>query len=805
MRNGYTGCKGEDAGRFVALEAYRRKRDFSKTPEPEGKVAGGAVGGLRFVVQKHAARRLHYDFRLEWEGVLKSWAVPKGPSLDPAQKRLAVQVEDHPLDYGGFEGTIPEGEYGGGTVLLWDRGMWRPLEDAARGLADGKLKFELEGEKLRGRWALVRTRTDDPDKPQWLLMKERDGHARGPEAPDILEERPESVQSGRSLEEIAREPEATWGRAEPVPLPRKAAPKRVRAGPPEEDGAAVEAASVAGEVPAAFPEEVPVQLATLTKEAPEGREWLHEIKYDGYRLLAYVRRGSVRMVSRNGLDWTHRFGRIVAALRELPVREAVLDGEAVVLAESGASDFQTLQRALKGEKRKPVDFVAFDLLYLNGADLRGAGLLDRKAALRRLLEAAPAAVRQAVRYSDHVEGEGRRFYEEACKVGLEGVVSKRRDSAYAGGRAREWLKTKCVKRQEFVVGGYTDPEGSRTGFGALLVGARDEAGALVYCGKVGTGFNARELAALHKELAGLERADPPFRNPPRGAEARGVHWVEPRLVVEVAYFEMTVEGMLRHPSFQGSRADKAPAEVVLERPGRPEAPETALPAPAAPQAGAETVAARKPRGKRPAGRKEDGTVEAKEGEGAERAGGFSLPQGVELTHPEKVLFAEAGVTKGGLAAYYHGVAPRLLPWIAGRPLALVRCPEGAQKACFFQKHFTEAMPPGLLPIDIKEKEEKAPYAYLEDESGVMALVQRGVLEIHPWGCRVENPEWPDQLIFDLDPGEGVPWGEVLGTALLLRAVPFQVVACADAAASVDAPSSRRRGRKSYLRKCDILK
>jgi bifunctional non-homologous end joining protein LigD len=659
----------------MALEEYRAKRNFERTPEPSGGGPGAARG--MFVVQKHAARRLHYDFRLELDGVLKSWAVTRGPSLNPHDKRLAVRVEDHPLDYGGFEGVIPKGQYGGGTVMVWDTGRWEPVGPADEGLAKGVLKFRLDGRKLKGAWALVQMKRDPKN---WLLIKEQDGEAR-PGA-DLLAEQPLSVRSGRSLEQIAAE-----------------------------SAGGVPVAEIKGAKPAPMPECVEPQLCTLVAAAPEGGDWLHEIKYDGYRVLCRIDGGTARLLTRGGLDWTDKFAAVARALASLPCRQALLDAEVVVLNASGASDFSALQEALSAGRDRDMALFAFDLLYLDGYDLTAATLEERKAALARLLEGAPPPLR----YSDHVAGRGPEFAAKACSFALEGVVSKRRDRPYRPGRGGDWLKAKCTARQEFVIAGYTPPSSGRAGFGALLLGYWQD-GVLRYAGKVGTGFSQRTQEAVLGKLVPLQRPTSPLADPPKDS----VTWVEPQLVAEVEFSEWTPGGHLRHPSFQGLREDKAAADVVREA--------------------------------TPGDSRRDTGVEAK-------------LQGFAFTHPDRVLWPGQGVTKKGLAAYYADVAPFMLPHVAGRPLSLVRCPEGEGADCFFQRHALAGLGDGVKTVPVPGEE---PTLWIDGVEGLFALVQVGVLEIHNWGSRVDHIERPDRLCFDLDPDPDLPWSRVVEAARQVR-------------------------------------
>lgn len=718
----------------MGLQEYKRKRNFSVTPEPAGKVQ--ETSGNSFVIQKHAATRLHYDFRLEMDGVLKSWAVPKGPSLDPGEKRLAVHVEDHPLEYGDFEGIIPKGQYGGGTVLLWDHGTWHPIEDAAKGYRKGHLHFRLEGEKLHGGWHLVRLHGQQAgeDKQNWLLFKENDDIAVPGSGDAVVTEYPASVATGRTIEEIAADPDRVWQSNREEKIDKKAAKAPVKAKAKalkSQTASSVEPSKIAGARKGRLPGAIEPQLATLVDEAPRGEEWVHELKLDGYRVLCEVKDGKARIWTRNGKDWTNRFTPVAEAVAQLPVRAALLDGEVAVLEPNGTTSFQALQNALSESRDRDLVYFAFDLLHLDGYDLRGATLLDRKEALTGVLSGNTSPT---IRFSDHVQGAGEAFYQQACRLSLEGIISKRGDMPYRSGRGKEWLKVKCLKRQEFVVVGFTDPEGSRTGFGALLLGVHDDQGELVFAGKVGTGFNDQVLRDLRKRLDKIERKTPAFANPPRGAEARRSHWVKPELVAEVAFTEWTREGILRHPAFQGLREDKPADEVVRE------VPESAGTAKKSAKKGAKKMAA------------------------AEKE---TAVAGVKLSNPEKVLFPEQGVTKRELALYYERIAGWILPRISDRPLTLVRCPEGRAKQCFYQKHVNEHFPKTVRRIQVEEEGDE-PYGLVDSVEGLISLVQVGVLEMHIWGSTRKDIEKPDYVVFDLDPDEGLPWKRVVEGALHLR-------------------------------------
>jgi bifunctional non-homologous end joining protein LigD len=658
----------------MALDVYRRKRDFRRTPEPAGKAGPGRSEHLFFCVQKHAARRLHYDFRLELDGVLKSWAVPKGPSFDPKEKRLAVHVEDHPLDYGTFEGQIPAGEYGAGNVVLWDRGEWIPKEDPHAGYASGKLKFELVGEKLRGGWTLARMggRSGEGGK-NWLLLKERDATARPLEDGDVLEDRPESVAGAPTAAE---------------------APK------------------------AKLPATLEPELATLATEPPAGPEWVHELKYDGYRALCRIAGGKARLVSRSGKDWTRQMAGVARAAETLPVDDAWLDGEIVVVQPNGVTSFQALQNALNADRADALTYYVFDCPFLDGRDLRQLPLVARKQALAALL-ARGGAARDVIRYADHVDGDGAAFFRHATELGVEGIVSKRRDAPYESRRTTAWRKIRAQKRQEFVIGGWTEPAGSRVGLGALLLGVNED-GKLRYVGRVGTGFDDRLLKELRKRLEALHRDTSPFA-PGDVAPPKQSHFVRPELVGEVGFTEWTGDGQLRHPTFQGLREDKGAREVVRERPA-------VLP------------------------KRDDPSSVA----------------GVRLTHPDRVFWPEVGVTKLELARYYEQIADRMLPFVAGRPLSLLRAPEGHTGERFFHKHVGKGWPPALQRVVVKEGSKENAYVMVEDAAGLVALAQMGVLEIHPWGSRHDRIEQPDMLIFDLDPGPELPWKRLVEAAAHTR-------------------------------------
>jgi bifunctional non-homologous end joining protein LigD len=706
----------------MALTEYRKKRDFRKTPEPAGAaVRETASRPLSFVIQKHAARRLHYDFRLELDGVLKSWAVPKGPSLDPGEKRLAVHVEDHPLEYGGFEGVIPEGQYGAGTALIWDRGTWMPIDpNPAEAYAKGNLKFTLDGEKLHGRWVLVRMGGKHAGRrnENWLLIKERDEAAAAQSGDAVIVDNPLSVATGRALYEIAADRDRIWG------------PNGEERPPPAEPRQHADAARVPGAKRGWVPADPRPQLATAADQAPDGPQWFHEIKYDGYRLLARVRDGNVQLLTRNGLDWTEKFPALAERFAELPVAAALIDGELVHLEPDGTTDFGHLQDAISNGHTEALVCYAFDLLHLDGYDLTEAALEDRKAVLAGLV---PPHSEGGLRYSDHQVGRGPEFFHHACSYGLEGIVSKRRDRPYRPGRDDSWIKVKCSNREEFVVIGFTDPARGRQGLGSLILGYYDAQGALHYAGRVGSGFGDVQLSELRSRLDRLERGDPGVVALPKGASVKGVHWTKPALVVDVRYAGWTPDKVLRHATFLGLREDKSPAEVVRDA----DAPVPSMKQDAAAQPAAAPRVARD---------------------------GSTVFEGVRLTHADRVLYPDQGTTKLDLARYYAAIHDWALPQLAHRTLSLVRCPTGQGGKSFFQKHAGASVPEAVTRIEIDGETHLA----VEDLAGLIALVQIGVLEIHPWGSTVDKLETPDRITFDLDPDIGLPWSRIVEAALEIR-------------------------------------
>ncbi len=720
------------------LKEYRAKRDFTKTQEPSGDRAGGTEGAaqpLRFCVQKHDATRLHYDFRIELDGVLKSWAVTRGPSDNPADKRLAVHVEDHPLDYGDFEGTIPEGEYGGGTVMLWDEGTWEPVGDPHEGLESGDLKMRLNGKRLKGEYVLVHMKGRDTKRKSgaprenWLLIKHRDKYARD-DGPLLTERFTKSVSSGRDLDGIARGLKPKKGSTTPAEnvWHSDAGPKAAEKPASKKAAAGLKLPTRAKAKPEALPDYRPPQLATLVSEVPDGPGWVFEMKYDGYRCLAAVSGSSVRLYTRTGQDWTDKFAAIAPAFETLTAGSALIDGELCAFDDKGRTDFSTLKTNLS--TGGPLTFFAFGLLEQDGEDLTRLPLAERKQRLEELL--GKAGANPMVQFSTHVAGNGQKVFETVCRAEHEGIIAKRSDDPYRGERTRSWLKIKCSRRQEFIIAGWSPSTRKKT-FGSLLIGTLED-GRLVYRGRVGTGFTQADSRALQQELDRRARKTSPFDKVPRPI-ARTARWVAPELVAEVAFTEFTPDGVLRHPSFLGLREDKPAAEITIEKPA--DSPEEA-PAPAvalSPQAGIHAAEA----------------------------------AGVRLTSPDRVVYPGQGVTKADLVAYYAAVAERMLPYIEQRPLSLVRCPQGRAKYCFFQKHDTGAFPDQMKHIPIAEKDgHTEEYFYIEDLAGLIAGTQMNVLEWHLWGARIRDVEKAERLIFDIDPDVGLDFAEVRRAAADIR-------------------------------------
>jgi bifunctional non-homologous end joining protein LigD len=712
--------------RDTSIRTYRAKRDFAQTSEPAPRsLQPSTNSALKFVVQKHAARHLHWDFRLEHGGVLWSWAVPKGPSLDPSDKRLAVRVEDHPLDYASFQGSIPEGNYGAGTVEIWDAGEWTPDGDPEDAIQRGELKFRLNGARLNGAFVLVRLRPRGREKVEnWLLIKEHDAEERVGANAEALEAEPgPAIPAAKGAQTTARKKTAAARQAKPgLSAPEEPA---AALSPPSRD------APVADAVPAFLPESQKPELATLAEEPPEGAEWISEVKFDGYRLLVWKEGRQVRLITRNGQDWTDKLPDIARAVAVLKPKTLLADGELVALREDGLSSFAALQAALaNGGSRRGLFLYLFDLLHLDGWDLRGCRLVDRKAALKPLSDWGGA-----LRYSDHLEGESARVRRQACALGLEGIICKLADAPYRAARTRDWLKVKCQGREEFVILGWTPPAGSRRGLGSLHLGFYDEQRRPHYAGGVGTGFSEAELRSLSRRLTAMPSTPPENMllagEPPDPA----IRWVRPELVAEVQFIGWTGFGRIRHATYLGLREDKGPEEVVRDVPS-PEVERQVFHS----QGAVKTTIVHAPAPKR----------------GSQRVGA------VQITHAERELWP--GITKRDLADYWRAVATRALPGIAARPLALLRSPEGIDGERFFQKHGNKGMPPSIR----EGSTEEGPYLVLDSEEGLLACAQMSAIELHVWGSPESDTAHPDHIVFDLDPGEGVSFPTIVEAAKEVR-------------------------------------
>ncbi|WP_439923427.1 DNA ligase D [Nitrobacter sp. JJSN] len=743
------------------LSTYRKKRDFTKTAEPSGKARVAASKQRRFVIQKHDATRLHYDFRLEYEGVFKSWAVTRGPSLDPTEKRLAVEVEDHPLDYGDFEGTIPKGQYGGGTVEIWDRGYWY-AEDPAKGLAKGDLKFALMGEKLKGEWVLVRMKHDRSGgkRTNWLLIKHRDDYARPGSGEAVLND-DRSVASGRTFKQIeegkgkAPEPfmmtrriagsDAVWNSnkgvaAEARATKTSAKPASARKRAPKK---AKTQASKARAIKSEMPDFAGLQLCEISARPPSADGWVHEIKFDGYRIQMQIANGDVTLKTRKGLDWTDKFPAIASAATKLP--DAIIDGEIVALNKKGDPDFSAMQAALSDGNTDDLVFFAFDLLFAEGEDLRPLPLLARKERLRKLLGRSAKSTRAPIRYVEHFDADGEQMLASARDAGLEGIISKRADAPYRAGRGGSWLKIKSRPGHEVVIGGWKTTDGK---FRSLMAGVYN-GDRLVYTGIVGTGYGRDTVKRIMPALKAAAASRSPFsgKNAPTGG--RDVHWLKPELVAEIEFAGWTADGMIRQAAFKGLRADKPAREVRAETPARATVPRlgaTRLGARAAATTRTDMTTSRQPR---TSTTRDRATI-----------------MGVAISHPNKALWPDAGdkqpVTKRDLAAYMETIGGWMLPHIQGRPCSILRAPDGIDGESFFQRH---AMP-GLsdLVTEAKVSGDRKPYLQIDRVEALVAVAQIGGLELHPWNCAPDQYEVPGRLVFDLDPAPEVTFQDVIAAA-----------------------------------------
>ncbi len=687
------------------LASYRQKRNFAVTPEP---AHGGkpSTKALRFVVQKHWARNLHYDFRLEFDGTLKSWAVPKGPSLDPHIKRMAVQVEDHPLSYGDFEGVIPAKQYGAGKVIVWDSGVWLPTVDAAQGFKDGKLKFELRGHKLQGRWTLVRMRGHGEKQVAWLLIKEHDKFERPSGEYDITQALPDSIDTTNHtpIQGLATSAKRT------APAIKKIT-KAV---------AILEHTDLpAGAVKAGLPLKLAPQLATLAESPPEHGEWVYELKFDGYRLMARLDNASVHCFTRNGHDWTAKLPHLAKSLATLGMEGTWLDGEIVVHNAEGLPDFQLLQKAFeapsRGDVKAAITYYVFDMPFFQGYDLRGIALTQRRALLENLLDQQKTG---NIKFSAAFDAPSKDLMLSACKLGLEGLIGKRADSPYESRRSPNWIKLKCGKRQSFLICGYTDPKGARTGLGAVLLGHHDEGGVLQYAGNVGSGFSEKTLAELTQVLKNLSKSESPFTNKP--SIAGKPHWVKPTLWADVSFAELTNTGRIRHGVFHGLTSDKKAQAMTPEAHPKKPAPQV------------------------------------------------SLPASLRLTHPERVIDTQSGLTKLDMVKHYALVAAVMLPHLKGRPVSLVRAPAGTTGELFFQKHAKPGEIPGVTLLPQALDPGHASLLEIKNLTGLLSAAQMNTLEFHTWNGVATSIAKPDRMIFDLDPGDKVSWPDMQEAALLVR-------------------------------------
>ena len=701
-----------------ALNGYRAKRNFALTPEP---AQGGAssAGALSFVIQKHWASHLHYDFRLELDGTMKSWAVPKGPSLDATVKRMAVEVEDHPIAYASFEGTIPARQYGAGRVMIWDTGTWRPLADPREGFRSGRIKFELRGRKLRGKWALIRIKGKGEKQPAWLLIKEKDRYVRPAGEFSVVDELPDSVASPAPPPADALAPATAHGVSAKPGLRRNGGASVARRFPPEATRAKL-------------PAVLAPQLATSADRPPaDPQEWVYEIKFDGYRLLTRVDGGNVNLFTRGGNDWTAKLAGLQAVIAGLKLPAGWYDGEIVVPGEHGMPDFGALQRSFEAAHTDDIVLYLFDIPFFDGHDMRAVPLEARRAVLQRLLAGAPS---QRLRFSESFDAPAHSLLASACKLGLEGLIAKRRESSYVSRRSPDWIKLKCGRRQEFVIGGYTDPQGTRAGIGALLLGVHDEKGMLQYAGRVGTGFDTHTLLALKGRLAAISAAIRPFANAGR-IDGRP-HWVQPALVAEVSFADWTRDGHIRHAVFRGLRTDIEAATVMRES-----------------VAGTGKLA---------------GSIRS----AAQNAAG--LPAGVAVTHAQRIIDASTGTTKQELVRYYGLVGALMMEHLKGRPVSLLRAPEGIEGELFFQKHAGTGKLPGIGQLDPALDLSHPPMLSVTSKAGLLSAAQWNVVEFHTLNAAAASFGRPDRMVFDLDPGEGVPWKRVQEAAQLVHAFLMQL-------------------------------
>ncbi len=771
------------------LARYRSIRDFNLTAEPSGSDPTNKFAlrrptvsrGLPFVIQKHDASHLHYDFRLAWGGVLKSWAVAKGPSYNPQERRLAVEVEDHPLEYGGFEGIIPKGQYGGGTVMIWDQGSWWPQlgsENVEACIRSGHLKFEMNGSKMKGKWALIRMNSHSADeseasaKPHWLLIKEHDKYERGPGDPAITEERPNSTVTGRSIPQIAAAHDHIWGAADADPDPAESSASPSHSKAPKSKRRPNHAASISLD---ALPREsqpdfIAPQLALEATATPTTGDWLHELKLDGYRIQARKSGSEVTLLTRKGLDWTHRMPVIAAAIAQLPAHACTLDGEVVVLGPNGNSSFALLQASFQDALAHPRTYFLFDLLHLEGHNTRDLTLRERKQLLAHLIP--PHS--ETLHLSEDIPGNGDDVFSHACQLHAEGIISKRADAPYRSIRSADWLKSKCLREQELIIGGFTLSTEGPDRIGALLLGyyptsthGKRAPAKLIYAGRTGTGFTQQLRRDLLTRLVHLRVPEPAFDRVPPDA-MRGAYWVRPDVVAQIRFATWTSDNLVRQAAFLGLRDDKSASEVTRESPSVAPKPRSA-----APKRKHESPQPKNPKRITPRPRVSlhpETLQKFSLPTPKPRPRPIAAPATLRLTHPDKILDPETGLTKQQLADYYAAVADRMFPHIVDRPLSLVRCPDGTAKPCFFQKHINTALPPGIRTIAITDKtsDQPEPYITVDSPQAILSFAQFDALEIHPWACTNHHLEHPDRLIFDLDPDPTLSWLTLAAAAAEVR-------------------------------------
>lgn len=665
------------------LQEYQQKRDFNKTNEPSGDIfEKGAKDNLSFVVQHHLARRDHYDFRLEWNGVLLSWAVPKGPSYNPKDRRLAIHVEDHPLDYKDFEGTIPKGQYGGGTVMLWDEGYWKPLSDVQKGLEQGNLKFELFGNRLKGRWALIRLKNQE--NKNWILLKEKDEFS---STEDKISTFTTSIRTGRTMSQIEKGLD-------------KSSPKNPIS-------------------------QVNVQLAKLVDSVPQGDDWLFELKYDGYRIVAFVEVDNARLITRGGKDFTKYFTPIAQSITNWAAgRAMILDGEVVIIDSQGKTDFQALQSYIKNPKDKSLTYIIFDILALDGADLRDYPLIQRKEILSDLLIDAP----NNLFYSKHILGNGKQNLEAACRLKMEGIIGKKMNSKYTGTRNGDWIKLKCANSQEFVIGGYTRTDKKVRGISSILLGYY-QGDKLIYAGRAGTGFTQKMQQELEQKFEDIKQSKSPFDNAPKAKTNENIIWLKPKYVAQVNFAEWTQDNLLRQASFKGLRMDKKPQEVTKESPNNGQLQDI----------------------------QDQDTIQDLK---LEKQGSNITVGGIKISNPDKVIYQDLKLKKIDVVMYYAQVAKRMLPYVQNRILSVIRCPKGVGEPCFFKKHRANQSK-GISQISVINSEGKnQDYFYIENEFGIISEAQMGTVEFHIWGSSIDNIDKPDLMVFDLDPDENMELEQV---------------------------------------------